>query len=87
MWRTEPRKQHPELRLRLRTAAAYLVAGPALEAVGVELVEVENADGTLDAEVMQLAGHFEEEQVALRTEGAKRRALLNVSLGPCKRVL
>lgn len=33
-------------------AHTHLIAGPALEAVGVELVDVENMDGTLDAEVM-----------------------------------
>lgn len=38
----------------------YLTAGPAFEAVGVELVDMKNVDGTLDAEVMQLAADFEE---------------------------
>ena len=36
-----------------------LIAGPASEAVRVELVDVENMNGTFDAEVMELAGHFE----------------------------
>lgn len=36
----------------------HLVAGPAFEAVRVELVDMQNMDGTLDAEVMELAGHF-----------------------------
>lgn len=38
----------------------YLIAGPALQAVRVELADVENMNGALDAEVMQLAGHFQE---------------------------
>lgn len=37
-----------------------LIAGPAFEAVGVELVDMENMNGAFDAEVMQLAGHFKE---------------------------
>lgn len=37
-----------------------LVARPAFEAVWVELADVEDVDGALDAEVMQLARHFEE---------------------------
>ena len=36
-----------------------LIAGPASEAVRVELVDVENMNGAFDAEVMELAGHFE----------------------------
>lgn len=32
----------------------------------MELVDMENMDGTLDAEVMQLAGHFQVQQVILR---------------------
>lgn len=43
-----------------------LIAGPAFEAVRVELVDMENMNGALDAEVMQLAGHFKEQQVILR---------------------
>ncbi len=38
----------------------HLIAGPAFEAVRVELVDVENMNGTLDAEMMQLARHFKE---------------------------
>lgn len=38
----------------------YLIAGPAFEAVRVELVDMENVDGTFDAEVMELASHFKE---------------------------
>jgi len=38
----------------------YVSARPAFEAVGVEFVDMENVNGTLDAEVVQLAGHFEE---------------------------
>lgn len=45
----------------------YLVAGPAFQTVGVELVDVEDVDGALDAEVVQLAAHFEVQQVVLRT--------------------
>lgn len=36
----------------------HLIARPASEAVRVELVDMENVDRTLDAEVMELAGHF-----------------------------
>lgn len=38
----------------------HLVARPTFEAVWVELADVEDVDGALDAEVMQLACHFEE---------------------------
>lgn len=44
----------------------HLIARPAPEAVGVELVDVEDVDGTLDAEVMQLAAHLQIQQVILR---------------------
>lgn len=37
----------------------YLVTGPAFEAVGVELVDMQDVNGTLDAEMVQLTGHFE----------------------------
>lgn len=32
----------------------------------MKLADVENVNGALDAEVMQLAGHFKEQQVILR---------------------
>lgn len=54
----------------------YLVAGPALETVGVELVDVEDMDGTLNAEVVELAGHFKVQQVILerkQDQGKKRK--------------
>lgn len=36
----------------------HLVAGPAFEAVGVKLVDMENVNSALDAEVVELARHF-----------------------------
>lgn len=50
------------------TRARYLVAGPAFQTVGVELVDVEDVDGALDAEVVQLAAHLEVQQVVLCME-------------------
>lgn len=44
----------------------HLIARPASEAVRVELVDMEDVDGALDAEVMQLAAHFQVQQVILR---------------------
>lgn len=38
----------------------YLIAGPAFEAVRIKLVDMENMNGTLDTEVMELARHFKE---------------------------
>lgn len=52
----------------------YLVAGPAFQTVGVELVDVEDVDGALDAEVVQLAAHFEVQQVVLWTEQGGQEA-------------
>lgn len=49
----------------------HLIARPASEAVGMELVDMENMDRTLDAEVMQLAGHFQVQQVILRQKKEK----------------
>ena len=43
-----------------RIFLTYLIAGPAFEAVGVKLVDMENMNGALDAEVMELASHFKE---------------------------
>lgn len=40
--------------------STYLIARPAFEAVGVELVDMKNMNGALNAEVMQLAGYFKE---------------------------
>lgn len=37
----------------------------------MELVDMENMDRTLDAEVMQLAGHFQVQQVILRYKEEK----------------
>lgn len=37
----------------------------------MELVDMENMDRTLDAEVMQLAGHFQVQQVILRQKEEK----------------
>lgn len=54
----------------------HLVARPAFQAVGVELVDVEDVDGALDAEVVQLAAHFEVQQIVLWTEGGQEE--LNV---------
>lgn len=50
---------------------AHLVAWPASQAVGVKLVNVEHVDGTLDAEMMELTGDFQEQKVVLnqRREG------------------
>lgn len=57
---------HSQKRLSLNSSCKlHLVAGSAFEAVGVESVDVEDVDGTFDAEVVQLAGHFEEQQVVL----------------------
>lgn len=42
------------------TWRTYLVSGPTFEAVRVELVDMENVDGALDAEVVQLTRHFQE---------------------------
>lgn len=36
----------------------YLVGWPPVQAVGVELVDVQHVDGTFDAEMMELAGDF-----------------------------
>lgn len=43
----------------------HLSAGSAFEAVRVEPVDVKNMNSALDAEVMELARHFEEQQVIL----------------------
>lgn len=37
---------------------AHLVARPAPQAVGVELVGMKHVDGTLDAEMMELTSDF-----------------------------
>lgn len=37
----------------------------------MELVDMENMDRTLDAEMMQLAGHFQVQQVILRSKEEK----------------
>lgn len=50
----------------------HLAAGPSLQAVGVELVDMEDMDGTFDAEMVQLAGHFQKQQVILRQRGETR---------------
>lgn len=59
--------------------ARYLVAGPALQTVGVELADVEDVDGALDAEVVQLAAHFEVQQVVLRRRRGDVESLLRTS--------
>lgn len=38
----------------------YLIAGPAFEAVRIELVDMKNMNGTFNTEVMELARHFKE---------------------------
>lgn len=40
------------------TTQSYLISRPAPKTVGVELVGVEDVDGTFDAEVVKLTGHF-----------------------------
>lgn len=39
-------------------SVSYLLAWPAPETVGVELVSVEDVDGTFDTQVVQLTGHL-----------------------------
>lgn len=53
----------------------YLIAGPAFQAVRVEFVDVEDVNGTLDAEVVQLARHFQEQQVILGRGGKSRNSV------------
>lgn len=39
----------------------HLISRSSLQAVGVKLVHMQDVNGTLDAEVMQLAGDFKEQ--------------------------
>lgn len=41
-----------------RARLSYLLSWPAPQTVRVELVGVEDVDGTFDAEVVKLTGHF-----------------------------
>lgn len=45
---------------RNRYNSTHLVSGSAPQAVRVELVDVENVDGALDAQMMELTGDLQE---------------------------
>lgn len=47
------------------TAQDYLLARPATQTVGVELVGMKHMDSTFDAEMMQLTGDLESQEVIL----------------------
>lgn len=55
------------------TRLTYLIARSAFEAVRVEPVDMEDVNGTLDAEMMELARHFKEQQVVLRWRKGRGR--------------
>lgn len=57
---------HGQLKQTLGLALPHLVPRPPLQAVRVELVHIQHVDGTFNAEVMQLAAHFKNQQVVLR---------------------
>lgn len=47
------------------TVNTHLVSWSAPQAVWVELVDVEDVDGTLDAQMMELTGDLQEQKVVL----------------------
>lgn len=47
-------------------ALPHLVPRSPLQAVRVELVYIQHMDGTFNAEVVQLAAHFKNQQIVLR---------------------
>lgn len=49
-----------------RHALRHLIPRSPLQAVRVELVHIQHVDGTFNAEVMQLASHFKNQQVVLK---------------------
>lgn len=60
---------------------SHLIPRPSLQAVGVELVDVEDVDSTLHTEMMELTGHFQEQEVILReTSNRSLSRFLNLYL-------
>lgn len=45
---------------------SYLIPWPAPQAVWVKLIDVEDMDGTFNAQMMELTGDFQEQEIVLR---------------------